>query len=137
VQTGAAPASPVRAQTGICHVSFVEPDEPVGRKRFCSRRRRGAPPVQASSAATSGTPGWSRNEKKAVLTVGFFDSVAIDPTKSAAVAFPNACAFRYRCTPFRKVSPPTHDSNMSRTAPPFWYVMPSNAFSMSSLDSMG
>ena len=26
---------------------------------------------------------------------------------------------------------------MSRTAPPFWYVMPSNAFSMSSFDSMG
>ena len=90
----AAPGSPVRAQTGTRHVSFVDPVEPVGRKRFCDKRSFGAPLVHTSSAVTRGTPGWSRNERKAGMTAGVCVASAIAATKSSAVAVPQAWAFR-------------------------------------------
>ena len=39
--------------------------------------------------------------------------------------------------PRRKPSSPTQPSNISMTAAPFWYVIPSNALTMSSSPSIG
>ena len=69
---------------------------------------------------TSGTPGWSRNERNAGTTVGFFTASAIEETKSSAVALPHACELRYRRIPCRKPSSPTQPSNIPMTAAPFW-----------------
>ena len=85
---------PSRAQTGTCQVSFVEPVEPVGRKRFCERRSAARRPCRRARPSRAGRPAGRETNEMPERAAGFFAASAIDATKSSDVALPHACAFR-------------------------------------------
>ncbi len=101
------PRGPPCARKRQRHVSRDEPVDPVGRNLFWARTSVGTPQPHRRSTVTSGTPGWSRNERNAGTTVGFFTASAIEETKSSAVALP-LVELRYRRIPFRR--PPRRPS---------------------------
>ena len=95
------------------------------------RRRRRARPSRAGRPAgrgTSGTPG----RRRVLRRLGDRPRRSRPPSRC-----PTRAPSGSRWTPLRKLSSPTQPSNIAMTAAPFWYVMPSKAFSMSSFAAIG